>query len=265
MSNFDKPTLSIVHYLNALPLSWGFIHGDQQSVFRLDFSPPSRCADLLLRGEVDVGLIPAIEYQRIENLRVVPNLAVASKNAVKSVLLISKLPVKQIRTVATDSSSRTSVCLLKILFQAYFKTEATFTIEPPNVNRMLEKADATLVIGDLALKTGIDGLYRYDLGQEWRRFTGKPFVFAFWGVRETSSGFDSWVFEKSFQFGVSRLEEIVLDQSRSLGLSPSVIRSYITENIDYSLDSENLDGLQTFFELAREYHLIDSLRKVEFL
>ena len=98
-----KLKLSIVSYLNALPLSWGFMRGEERNVFDLDFSPPSRCADLLLRGEVDIGLIPAIEYQRIPDLRIVPGLSVASKHKVKSVLLLSKVPVQQIKTIALDS------------------------------------------------------------------------------------------------------------------------------------------------------------------
>src|SRR5262249_14576703 len=115
--------LSIVYYLNSLPLSWGFMHGNQRELFELDFSPPSRCADLLGQGNVDVGLIPVIEYQRIPGLKIIPGLAVASKSNVRSVLLISKVPMQQIRSVAMDASSRTSVCLLRILLRNALKTE----------------------------------------------------------------------------------------------------------------------------------------------
>src|SRR2546428_2192245 len=110
-----KLKLSIVYYLNSLPLSWGFIRGQQRELFELDFSPPSRCADLLAQGKVDVGLIPVIEYQRIFGLRIIPGLAVASKNNVRSVLLISKVPIQEIKSLVADTSSRTSVCLLRIL------------------------------------------------------------------------------------------------------------------------------------------------------
>jgi chorismate dehydratase len=260
-----KLKLSIVYYLNALPLSWGFMHGEQRQVFDLDFSPPSRCADLLGRGEVDIGLIPAIEYQRIAGLQVVPGLSVASKRQVKSVLLLSKVPVSQIKSLAADSSSRTSVCLLKILLRAQFKIDPLFETRAPDLDTMLENRDAALLIGDVALKAKTDRLYRYDLAEEWRRFTGKPFVFAFWAVREAAGWADTTVFERSFEYGRSRYEEIVASQAQQLGLSKDLIRSYVTENIDYTLDTENMEGLQLFFKLAKEYQLIDTVRRLEFL
>jgi chorismate dehydratase len=260
-----KLKLSIVYYLNALPLSWGFMHGEERQVFDLDFSPPSRCADLLARGEVDIGLIPAIEYQRISGLQVVPGLSVASKRQVKSVLLLSKVPVSEIKSLAVDSSSRTSVCLLKILLRAQFKTDPVFETRAPDLETMLENRDAALLIGDVALKAETDRLYRYDLAEEWRTFTGKPFVFAFWGVRGAAGWTDTTVFEKSFEYGRSRYQEIVTNQAQQLGLSEDLIRTYITEHIDYSLDAENMEGLRLFFELAREYLLIDTVRGLEFL
>lgn len=260
-----KPTLSIVYYLNALPLSWGFMHGRERGVFDLDFSPPSRCADLLARGDVDAGLIPAIEYQRIPGLKIVPGLSVASKQAVKSVLLLSKTPVQQIKTVAADNSSRTSICLLKILLRARFQTDPIFQPQAPNLEAMLGSCDAALLIGDAALKAETAGLQRYDLAEEWRALTGQPFVFAFWGVRASSGWTDARVFESSYFYGKARTDEIVADQAHQLRLPQEVIRTYITENIDYSLDAENLEGLQLFYRLAREYRLIEAVRELEFL
>lgn len=260
-----KHRLSIVYYLNALPLSWGFLHGDQRDVFELDFSPPSRCADLLSEGKVDVGLIPVIEYQRIAGLKVIPGLSVASKQAVKSVLLLSKVPAPQIRTVAADSSSRTSICLLQILLQERFKASAVVSVEGPDLPAMLAQNDAALIIGDAALKARATGLHRYDLAEEWWNLTGKPFVFAFWGVRKEIDLSDSTVFDRSFRYGQQRTEEIVADQSRLLGLPADLIRSYITETIDYSLDDENLEALRLFFQLAREYRLIGSAQELRFL
>jgi predicted solute-binding protein len=156
----SKPKLSIVYYLNALPLSWGFLHGEEREIFDLDLSPPSRCADLLARGDVDAGLIPAIEYQRIGGLNVVPNLSVASKETVKSVLLLSKVPVEQVRTIAADNSSRTSICLLQILLRARFKADPVIESHGPDLKAMLARNDAALIIGDAALKAEVGGLFR---------------------------------------------------------------------------------------------------------
>jgi predicted solute-binding protein len=260
----SKPKLSIVYYLNALPLSWGFLHGEQRELFDLDLSPPSRCADLLAQGEVDAGLIPAIEYQRIGGLKIVPNLSVASKQPVRSVLLLSKVPAEQIRTVAADSSSRTSVCLLKILLRARFKANPVIESHGPDLRAMLAKNDAALIIGDAALKTEPGALFRYDLAAEWRALTGKPFVFAFWGVRESARLPDPAAFQNSFAFGQKHSEDIVVDQARQLQLPAELIRTYIARDIDYSLDAENLAGLRQFYELAREFRLIDAVRDLEF-
>jgi chorismate dehydratase len=261
----NKPRLSIVYYLNSLPLAWGFIHGEQRELCALDFSPPSRCADLLAAGRVDAGLIPAIEYQRIPELRIVPDLAVASKSSVKSVLLISKVPAQKIRTLAADSSSRTSVSLLRILLQCRFRLDPRIQSEMPDLKVMLQKHDAALIIGDAALKAKTDGLFTYDLAEEWRSQTGKPFVFAFWAVRKSSLMRDCSAFQESFQYGRAHLGSIAKEQSPRLNLSENQILRYLTENIDYSLDQENLDGLCLFYRLARETCLVDSLRELEFI
>jgi predicted solute-binding protein len=261
----SKPKLSIVYYLNALPLSWGFLHGEERKLFDLDLSPPSRCADLLADGDVDAGLIPAIEYQRIGGLRIVANLSVASKEAVRSVLLLSKVPAQQIRTVAADSSSRTSVCLLQILLRARFKANPAIESHRPDLSAMLAKNDAALIIGDAALKSTVGDLFRYDLATEWRALTGKPFVFAFWGVRESAKLPDPSAFLTSFAYGQTHSEEIVEEQTQQLQLPAELIRTYITRNIDYSLDEENLSGLRQFYELAREFRLIEAVRELEFV
>jgi chorismate dehydratase len=261
----NKLRLSIVFYLNSLPLSWGFIHGNERNLFELDFSPPSRCADLLADGQVDIGLIPAIEYQRIPNLKVVPGLSVACKNRVRSVLLLSKVPVERIKTLAADSSSRTSVCLLRILLRMRFRTEPSIEVCGPKLEAMLKTHDAALIIGDVALRANTEGFFCYDLAQEWRSLTGKPFVFAFWGVRDSIRFSDSSVFQKSLNFGKAHLEQIISEQSRRLELPEKLIRDYLTENIDYSLDSENLEGLQLFYEMAEQCGLINSKKGVEYI
>ncbi|PYV45342.1 MAG: hypothetical protein DMG06_02740 [Acidobacteria bacterium] len=260
-----KLKLSIVYYLNSLPLSWGFIRGPQRELFELDFSPPSRCADLLAEGKVDVGLIPTIEYQRIPDLKIIPGLAVASKFRVKSVLLISKVPAQNIKTLAADSSSRTSVCLLEILLRCRFKAEPFIQSQAPNVNAMLQANDAALIIGDVALKARTDGLFIYDLAAEWLSQTRKPFVFAFWAVRNSAQLRSGSSFHASYEFGKSELEAIAAEQSKRLGLSQAQVLSYLTQNIDYALDRENLEGLVLFYRLAREYRLVDSYRELDFL
>src|SRR6266699_54504 len=116
----DKPRVSVVKYLNTVPLIWGMLRGEQRGNFDLDFTTPASCADAVRSGEADVGIIPSIEYQRMEDAEIVGGVAIASKGRVRSVLLLSKAPIERIRTVALDNSSRTSVALLAILLRRFY-------------------------------------------------------------------------------------------------------------------------------------------------
>ena len=260
-----KLKLAIVCYVNSLPLSWGFIQNRPKSHFELEFLPPALCADKVAAGSVDIGLIPAVEYQRIPNLRIIPNLSVASKGSVRSVLLVSKAPWSRIRSIALDRSSRTSVILLRILLRMRGQLDPTLCSHEPDLASMLRRRDAALLIGDAALTADTAGLYRYDLSNAWREETGKPFVFAFWACRADSGMEDSAPFEKSYRYGRAHLDDIARRQSRQLRMPAEQIRSYLTQSIDYSLDEENLDGLLHFYRLAREMKLIAEPRPLRFV
>jgi chorismate dehydratase len=261
----NRLKLSIVYYLNSLPLAWGFVHGRQRGFFDLDFSSPSHCADLLADGSVDIGLIPSIEYQRIRGAKVISGLSIASKHQVQSVLLVSKVPAERIQTLAIDNSSRTSIVLLRVLLKLKYKAQPTMRSCEPDLGAMLNHSDAALIIGDTALRAVVDDHYRYDLAEEWRMLTGKPFVFAFWGVRAGVNLEDPSVFQESFKYGEAHLDEIVQQQSQKLRLPDFQLHRYLTENINYTLDQENLEGLQLFYQLAAETLGMDTIRAVEFV
>ena len=260
-----KLKLAIVCYANSLPLSWGFIHNRPQDRFELEFWPPAVCADKMAAGAVDIGLIPAIAYQRIPDLRIIPNLSVASKGSVRSVLLVSKVPWSRIRTIALDRSSRTSVALLRILLRMRRQPDPTLYSHEPELAAMLRRRDAALLIGDAALTADTAGLYRYDLSEAWLEETGKPFVFAFWACRADSGMEDGSPFEESYRYGQAHLDDIVRRQSRHLGMPAQQIHSYLTRCIDYSLDEKNLDGLLHFYRLAREMKLLAEARPLQFV
>ncbi|MDE2963925.1 MAG: menaquinone biosynthesis protein [Acidobacteriota bacterium] len=260
-----KLKLAIVCYANSLPLSWGFMQNRPKDRFELEFSPPALCADKIAAGSVDIGLIPAIAYQRIPDLRIIPNLSVASKGSVRSVLLVSKVPWSRIRSVALDRSSRTSVILLRILLRMRNQLDPTFYSHEPELASMLRRHDAALLIGDAALTADTASLYRYDLAEAWLEETGKPFVFAFWACRAESGLEDSSPFEESYRYGKAHLDDIVRRQSCQLRIPTEQIRSYLTRYIDYSLDEENLDGLLHFYRLAREMNLIAETKPLQFV
>ena len=135
------------------------------------------------RGRADIGIIPAITYATIPGLVILPDAAIAAKAAVRSILLVSHKPIDQVNTIAADTSSRSSVALARILCQKLWGRERQFRDFPPDLDAMLAACDAALLIGDPALRVERPNYFVYDLAEEWRHFTGKPFVFAFWAVR----------------------------------------------------------------------------------
>ena len=258
--------IAAVSYLNAVPLVWGLVHGPQRGRFQVEFMVPSRCADALREGSADAGVIPSIEYQRIEDLKVVPGLSVSSAGPVRSVLLISRCSAEKIGSLALDISSRTSVCLVQLVLRRRYGVAPSLHPHAPNLPAMLHEYDAALVIGDPALASNLPGLFVYDLADEWRAMTGLPFVFAFWGVRQEAAS-PEWVpvFQEAAAYAMAHLEEILPAESERTGLPVSLIRSYLTENIDISFGAKNLEGLERFYALAHEQGLIERNKPVEFI
>ena len=163
---------------------WDFEHGEAARDFQIEYTIPSACAAALAANEADIGIIPAFTYAEIPELAILPNIAIAAKDRVRSILLVSKKPLGEVRTVAADTSSRTSVALLQVLFTKFFGGARELTPHPANLQAMLRDHDAALLIGDAALQVpGDSGYHLYDLAHLWRDQTGQAFVFAFWAVR----------------------------------------------------------------------------------
>ncbi|MBI4464095.1 MAG: menaquinone biosynthesis protein [Acidobacteria bacterium] len=258
--------VAAVSYLNAVPLVWGLAHGPQRGFFEVNFTVPSQCADALREGRADVGIIPSIEYQRIANLKVIPGLSIASAGPVRSVLLISRCPAERILTLALDTSSRTSACLVQIVLQCRYGVQPTLQPHLPDLPTMLRDNDAALVIGDPALASNLPGLFVYDLAEEWRAMTGLPFVFAFWAVRKEVATPDLIpAFQQAAAYAMAHLEDILPVESVRTGLPVSLVRTYLTENIDFSFSTSNQEGLERFYALAREHGLIERNKPVEFI
>ena len=178
--------ISAISYLNTAPLMWDFEHGDAGKGFDISYTVPSQCAAELAAGSADIGIIPAAAYATIPGLTILPGVAIASRRPVRSILLVSKVPLDQIRSVALDTSSLTSVALTEVLFAKWWGAGRTFASMAPDVEEMMAAHDAGLVIGDPALKVDRSRYLTYDLAEEWIRLTGKPFVFAFWAVRQAA-------------------------------------------------------------------------------
>ncbi len=252
--------ISAISYLNTAPLMWDFEHGEAGSEFDISYTLPSACNRALQSGTADIGVIPAAGYAEIPGLMVLPGVAIASRRPVRSILLVSKVPVDKIRTVALDTSSMTSVALTKVLFEKWLGGGRTFTPMPPDLEKMLARNDAGLVIGDPALQIDRSRYVTLDLAEEWIRHTGKPLIFAFWAVRraalqETRQSQDlPAIFQRSRDHGLepSNLDHITREWAVRLGLKEADVRSYLTENIYYHLDPSCLEGLQLFYRYAAE-------------
>ncbi|MBI4454463.1 MAG: menaquinone biosynthesis protein [Acidobacteria bacterium] len=261
-----KLRLSFIHFVNAFPLQWGFMRGGLGKLFEISYDLPALCADRLASGDADVGLIPAIEYQRIPGLRVIPHLAIASKKQVESVLFVSKKPIHEVKTVALDTSSRTSVILIRLLLRRKFFLHPEYRPAAPNLEAMLRENDSALMIGNPALLVDRNRYRVLDLVEQWVEFTGRPFVFAFWAVREGVK-IEPYVhsFVESKAYGLSHVDEIADYSVSQVSVSRRLILDYLEDKLNYDLDRENLEGLDLFYRMAASEGLISSLSPVRFV
>jgi chorismate dehydratase len=250
--------ISAISYLNTAPLMWDFERGDASRLFEIGYTIPSQCAAELKLGTADIGIIPAAAYATIPNLAILPGVAIASTQAVASILLVSHKPLEEIRSIALDNSSLTSVALTKVLFAKFWGGERVYTSAPPHLDSMLTSHDAALLIGDPALRVDRSCYRTWDLAEEWIRFTGKPFVFAFWAVRNAalqSAKLDlASIFQDSRDHGLmpENLAYIARTWAPKLGMTEDAIVRYLTANIHYDLDKPCLEGLQLFYRYASE-------------
>lgn len=245
-----------VSYLNTVPLVWGFLHSPDPQLrrtFDLRFALPSLCADQLRSGEADIGIVPVIEMAR-QKLEYFRETGIVCRGPVRTILLISKVPFGQIRTLATDAGSRTSVMLSRvILAEKYGATPRTIS-RPPDLAAMLGEADAALIIGDAALLIDPEKLpfETLDLGSEWIAMTGLPMVFAVWsGRKEVIRDDYAKLFVDSCQYGMDHMEDIAREQSPLRGISEAQVRDYLTRNVVFDLGPREHEGLQQYLKYAQ--------------
>lgn len=288
----SKLRISVVEFLNSAPLVWGFTDGPLEGKYDLSFTVPSQCAEALRAGDADVAIIPAVEYQRMDDMVLLPDMAVASKEEVRSILVLAKKPIEAVHRVALDTSSRSSVALTRLLCRGLWKIAPEFVDAAPDPEAMLAESDAALLIGDPALRLrikmdamasmtpggrgccgdddepvvrGVDTLFVHDLAQQWREMTGKPCVLAAWvGRRELMTPEVVADFQASKEYGLAHIGEIAEAASLKLELPPRPLELYLRKNIDFSLDEENLAGLRLYFAQCAAAGLISRAKPIEF-
>ena len=245
---------------------------------------PAGCADELMQGNADIGLVPVATYALAPSLAVIPGCTVASLGDIRSIILVVKHAdgVRGARNVALDTSSRTSALYTRILFHKYWNAEAEFVSHAPDLDAMLKIADAALLIGDPALlaledraareeRTG-EKLRYLDLGHEWHTLTGSAWVSAFWavrpeGLRDAGVSVDAVAhdFQESRDAGLAHVDELVGEWSARLAVPAETIHTYLTRNIHYHLDDACLEGLQLFYRYGMECGALPTVPALKFL
>jgi chorismate dehydratase len=244
-----------VSYLNTVPLVWGLQHSPDPALrdaFDLRFALPSECADQLASGRADIGIVPVIEMAR-QGLDYFPGTGIACHGPVRSILLISKVPFKEIRTLVTDSGSRTSAMLSQVILAEKFGVRPQVFSHPADLPEMLGKADAALLIGDAALRVDPVTLpfETLDLGEEWVKMTGLPMVFAVWaGRKEIVHEPHGQVFLESLRYGLAHMDDMVRDESAARQFSPDVVRRYLTHHIVFELGENDYEGMRLYIQHA---------------
>lgn len=249
--------LGAVEYLNARPLVYGL---DAAPQFALRFDVPARCADLLHANEIDLGLIPSIEYLRgPADYCIVPSVCVGSNGPVASVALYTRREPRDLRSIALDTTSRTSVALTRVITKMAFGVSPELTPMAPDLTAMLAQADGALIIGDKALFLDheAEGVTKIDLGATWTSATGLPFVYAFWAGRSNVvSADDARRLKRACEEGQVQRTAVVRayypdDQQRQ-----AIAEHYLRDNIRHSLDGPAIEGLQAFYRYASEIGLV---------
>lgn len=263
----ETPRISASAYSNTAPLVWSFLHGQNRgrAVLEMD-DAPARSAQLLAGKRVDAALVPVIEYQRIADALLVPEVCVGARTRVRSVCLVTKgADLENVKTVALDISSRTSVALTKIIFREFLEIEPTYKISKPNPRAMLKDADCALIIGDPALAVDEKIYRKFDLAEIWRENTGFGFVFAMWMANAENAAVARTIdFSGARDDGLRHLDEIAADYETHISLPKNDLKTYLSENISYRIDASMQSGLELYFQLAHKHKLIENLKPLRF-
>jgi len=276
VSPIPHPRLRIaaINFLNPAPLMWDFEHPPLDSSlaqrYQIDRMSPAECADRLAAGQADIGLVPIASLAVNPTLRILPGCTIASKSRVRSLLLVHRAnrPLTAVRSVAADTASRTTLAYAHILFHQWGNAAVPFLPFSADLDAMLDRADAAILIGDPALlaleeqanrfeRTGEELRY-VDLAEAWTKHMHVPFVSAVWGIACSSHVEDEIVndFINSRIHGLENIDSLVAEWSKKLPIPEETIRTYLTTNIHYVLDEECVEGMRVFFRLAAELRVL---------
>jgi chorismate dehydratase len=260
-----KIRVGAVSYLNTKPLVYGLEQGLGAERLELLFDVPSALADRMAAGELEIGLLPIVELARMPQLEIIPGLAIVTRGPARSVLLVSRVPLEQVRSVALDPHSRTTNALVRVLFARAWDREVQFSMGGAQLDRTLEDHDAAVRIGDKALfDPRDDELYTYDIAEAWTAWTGLPFVFAVWAARPGVMDRELYrILHESRRRGSRALDTIALEHRWQGSPRPEVALEYLAEFIHFRLGAVEVDAIKRFHGLAAELGLIDQVPRLQ--
>jgi chorismate dehydratase len=279
--------IAAIRFLNPAPLMWDFDHpplaAKLATRYEIESMMPAQCAERLANGTADLGLVPITAFAHSRDLRVVPGCTIASKGTIRSLLLIVRAAtgLENVRSIATDISSRATHAYVQVMARHFWRIPAAFVPHQPDLDAMLASCDAALLIGDPALlaledrvsrqqRTGEELLYM-DLGAEWRRLTGLPWISALWGVREEairSAPLREQLVRdllESRDAGLAHIDDLADEWARHIDVPRTTIHTYLSQNIHYILDEDCITGLKRFYELAAECDVLPPFKDLPLL
>lgn len=269
-----RPRLGHIQFINCLPLYYGMVKNDVLLDVDLVRADPADLATELLDGTLDLAPIPAIEYARhASDFVLLPDIAISSDGEVQSILLVSKVPAENLngRAVALAANSRTSQVLARILLEKRWGVDCDYTEMPPDLPAMLRDADAALLIGDEAIRTYWEppaDLHVYDLGREWKAWTGLPMVYAVWALRrdfadespEDAQAVAS-ALSGSLSYCRSHLDDISEYAARWESFSAEKFRSYF-DALKFRFEPSYREGLKRYLAEAVDIGQLDAVPEI---
>ena len=246
----QKVNVSVVSYSNSAPFVFGLRNSEIIDDINLSLDFPSACADKLLSGIADIGLIPIVEVLRMKDYKIISDLCIGANDYVKTVILASNTPVEQLSDIYLDYQSRTSVVLAKILAKHHWKIAPNWISSKVGFEKSFPiNGSATVIIGDRSF--GVEAKYRYDLAHEWKVLTGLPFVFAAWVSNKPIDHLFVAKFNKALHYGIDHIDQSIELFLKS-NLAQTDLKDYLTNYINYPLDLHKHQAIDLFLEYAKE-------------
>lgn len=242
-------TITAVSYLNTLPFIYGLENFTElKGKYKLELDYPARCAEKLLNAQSDVGLIPAAVVPQLKGYKIITDYCIGAVGKVASVLLLSQVPLNEIKTITLDYQSRTSVQLVQVLAREFWKIQPQWIAAQNGFENKIQEQNAAVVIGDRALEISKNFTYVYDLAEHWQNFSSLPFVFAVWVAKNDVDKSIITILNEGLSLGVENIAAVVekYQQNEKINLT-----TYYTENISYNFDDEKKKGLEKFWSYIK--------------